>query len=116
MLEKTLVGYKELCEALEKDNNASNQHLVNPNENAESAKTFEYLKKEIETLRNENERLRRRKEEMELEMEHRCLKGDFNVDKYKVVVVKDSPCMQAYKESENLVERLQAEVFFNNNF
>ena len=110
MLQKTLAGYKELCAALEKENAINQQLSASSVENIDSVKAYEDIKKELETLREDNERLRRRKEELELQLEHRCLKGDFNVDKYKVVAFKDSPSAQAFKDSENIIEKLQAEV------
>ena len=106
MLQKTLAGYKEL-----NAENAINQQLsASTVENIDSVKAYEHIKKELDTLREDNERLRRRKEELELQLEHRCLKGDFNVDKYKGVAFKDSPSAQAFKDSENIIEKLQAEV------
>ena len=110
MLQKTLAGYKELCAALEKENAINQQLSASSVENIDSVKAYEDIKKELETLREDNERLRRRKEELELQLEHRCLKGDFNVDKYKGVAFKDSPSAQAFKDSENIIEKLQAEV------
>lgn len=119
MLEKTLSGYKDMCASLEKElnhaktlpnaDNTSDQSSVNMSVDTTAA-GYEHFKKELDTLRMENERLRRRKEELELELEHRCLKGDFNIEKYKVVHLKMNPAHEAYENSDNLIEKLQAEV------
>lgn len=112
MLEKTLVGYKDMCSNLEKElTNAKQLPVADQSiENVISTETYEHTKKELDTMRLENERLRRRKEELELELEHRCLKGDFNVGKFKVVHLAQNPAAEAYENSNNLIEKLQAEV------
>uniref|UniRef100_T1PIW4 Mitotic checkpoint protein n=1 Tax=Musca domestica TaxID=7370 RepID=T1PIW4_MUSDO len=119
MLEKTLVGYKDMCASLEKELNTAkslpnsdptgDQSSVNMSVDA-NATGYEHFKKELDTLRMENERLRRRKEELELELEHRCLKGDFNMEKYKVVHMRLNPANEAYENADNLIEKLQAEI------
>lgn len=112
MLEKTLVGYKDMCCNLEKElTNAKQLPVADQSiENVISTESYEHTKKELDTMRLENERLRRRKEELELELEHRCLKGDFNVGKFKVVHLVQNPATEAYENSNNLIEKLQAEV------
>lgn len=116
MLEKTLLGYKDMCTALEKEvtlcklSNVDSGTEQNGNMSVDSTVGYEHYKKELDTLRVENERLRRRKEELELELEHRCLKGDFNMNKYKVVHLKQNPASEAYESAENVIEKLQAEV------
>lgn len=117
MLEKTLMGYKDMCSSLEKElvlakalpstdvNMEQSTNVIN-----DSSVSYDHFKKELDVLRAENERLRRRKEELELELEHRCLKGDFNMDKYKVVHLKLNPASEAYENAENVIEKLQAEV------
>lgn len=112
MLEKTLVAYKDMCGNLEKE--LSVQKL-NPEMSPSSLDigmndSYEHFKKEIENLRMENERLKRRKEELELELEHRCLKGDFNIGKYKVVHLTNNPASEAYEHANNRLEKLQAEI------
>ncbi|XP_073813448.1 mitotic arrest-deficient 1 [Musca autumnalis] len=119
MLEKTLAGYKDMCASLEKELNtaksqpnadqSNDQSSVNMSVDA-NASGYEHFKRELDTLRMENERLRRRKEELELELEHRCLKGDFNMDKYKVVHMRMNPANEAYENADNLIEKLQAEI------
>ncbi|XP_075168917.1 mitotic arrest-deficient 1 [Haematobia irritans] len=121
MLEKTLTGYKEMCASFEKELNSTKSaanttdHGANDHSGVNmsvdiNAAGYEHFKKELDTLRMENERLRRRKEELELELEHRCLKGDFNVDKYKVVHLKMNLANEAYETAENMMEKLQAEI------
>ena len=117
MLEKTLLGYKDMCSTLEKEvalckaSNGESGTEQNANMSVDSTVGYEHFKKELDTLRVENERLRRRKEELELELEHRCLKGDFNMNKYKVVHLKLNPASEAYDNADNLIEKLQAEVY-----
>lgn len=84
MLEKTLAGYKEMCTNLEKELASTKLLPEIPLEVPNNLESYDRLKKEIETLRIENDKLRRRKDELELELEHRYLKGDVNVDKCKV--------------------------------
>lgn len=118
MLEKTLVGYKDMCSSLEKELTIAkstpngDQILDEGSSNVlvASSAGYEHFKKELDILRIENERLRRRKEELELELEHRCLKGDFNIEKYKVVHLKLNPASEAYENADNIIEKLQAEV------
>ncbi|XP_055687070.1 mitotic spindle assembly checkpoint protein MAD1-like [Lutzomyia longipalpis] len=104
MLEKTLAGYKEMCTNLEKDLNAAKG---NPEA---GGTTYEHLRKELTEAQMDNERLRRRKDELELELEHRCLKGDFNADKLKVVHMSVNPAATAYENHLQEVEKLQAEI------
>ncbi|XP_037945994.1 mitotic spindle assembly checkpoint protein MAD1 isoform X2 [Teleopsis dalmanni] len=110
MLEKTLAGYKEEFSKLETElSNA--KKLPQSEQQLESGDAgYEYMKKELDNLRLDNEKLRRRKEELELELEHRCLKGDFNVDRYKVLHLENNPASEAYKYADNLIEKLQAEI------
>uniref|UniRef100_A0A1B0AKS3 Uncharacterized protein n=1 Tax=Glossina palpalis gambiensis TaxID=67801 RepID=A0A1B0AKS3_9MUSC len=116
MLEKTLMGYKDMCNNLEKElhinknlkaSEASGENII---PNVEATIGYEHFKKELDTLRVENERLRRRKEELELELERHCLKSDLNTEKYKVVHMSINPANEAYQNAENLMEKLQAEV------
>ena len=109
VLETTLIGYKEMCSNLEKELESVQKYPELPSFDAHS-ESYDRLKKEIEHLRIENDRLKRRKEELELEMEHRCLKGDFNVDKFKVVHLTMNPAAEAYENSKNAIEKLQTEV------
>ncbi|KAI8038623.1 mitotic spindle assembly checkpoint protein MAD1 [Drosophila gunungcola] len=107
VLERTVTGYKEMCSTLEREIQAMrNQELL-----AEPVGDgYDSVKKELDTLRLENDRLRRRKEELELEMMHRYLRGDFNMKDYKVVHLKQNPAAEAYESSQNMMEKLQAEI------
>lgn len=112
MLEKTLIAYKDMCGNLEKELQAqkSNPDMSPSCLDSGLNDSYEHFKKEIENLRMENEKLKRRKEELELELEHRCLKGDFNIGKYKVVHLTNNPASEAYETANNRLEKLQAEI------
>ncbi|XP_030380672.1 mitotic spindle assembly checkpoint protein MAD1 [Scaptodrosophila lebanonensis] len=107
VLERTVAAYKDMCSTLEREIQAMRQQEVLPEPCSEG---YDSVKKELDTLRMENERLRHRKDELELELEHRCLRGDFNIDKYKVVHLSNNPAAEAYENSKNIVEKLQAEI------
>ncbi|XP_037924951.1 mitotic spindle assembly checkpoint protein MAD1 isoform X2 [Hermetia illucens] len=110
MLEKTLAGYKEMCTNLEKELASTKLLPEIPLEVPNNLESYDRLKKEIETLRIENDKLRRRKDELELELEHRYLKGDVNVDKCKVLHLTMNPAAEAYEKSKTEIEKLQAEI------
>ncbi|KAH8321681.1 hypothetical protein KR074_011587 [Drosophila pseudoananassae] len=107
VLERTVSAYKDMCATLEREIQAMRQQeqLAEP-----SGEGYDSVKKELDTLRLENDRLRRRKEEMELELMHRCLRGDFNMRDYKVVHFTENPAAEAYESSKNIMEKLQAEI------
>ncbi|KAH8307734.1 hypothetical protein KR044_011751 [Drosophila immigrans] len=110
VLERTLTGYKEMCSTLEREMQTMRQQeslseLPPVNDNG-----YDGVKRELDTLRLENDRLRRRKDELELELEHRCLRGDFNMGNYKVLHMSENPASEAYESTKNVVEKLQAEI------
>ncbi|XP_039485488.1 mitotic spindle assembly checkpoint protein MAD1 [Drosophila santomea] len=107
VLERTVTGYKDMCATLEREIQAMRQQelLAEP-----AGEGYDSVKKELDTLRLENDRLRRRKEELELEMMHRCLRGDFNMKDFKVVHFNENPAAEAYESSKNMMEKLQAEI------
>jgi len=107
VLERTVTGYKDMCATLEREIQAMRQQeqLAEP-----AGEGYDSIKKELDTLRLENDRLRRRKEELELEMMHRCLRGDFNMKDFKVVHLSENPAAEAYESSKNMMEKLQAEI------
>ncbi|TDG48273.1 hypothetical protein AWZ03_005228 [Drosophila navojoa] len=109
VLERTLSGYKEMCSTLEREMQSMRQQ-ESLNDPPISESGYDGVKRELDALRMENERLRRRKDELELEMEHRCLRGDFNMVNYKVLHISDNPAAQAYEATKNVVEKLQAEI------
>lgn len=112
VLERTLTGYKEMCSTLEREMQSMRQQ-ESLNDPPISENGYDSVKRELDTLRMENERLRRRKDELELEMEHRCLRGDFNMGNYKVLHLSENPAADAYEATKNVVEKLQAEVRVN---
>lgn len=110
MLEKTLQSYKDLCESLESELNNIKAMPEIPIQILANGSDYEYLKKVIDDLKLENERLKRRKEELELEIEQRCLRGDFNVAQFKVVHLANNPAQEAYENTKNEISKLQAEI------
>ncbi|KAH8407554.1 hypothetical protein KR222_005317 [Zaprionus bogoriensis] len=110
VLERTVTGYKEMCSTLEREMQSMRQQesINEPPPPSESG--YDSVKKELDTLRMENERLRRRKDELELELEHRCLRGDFNMGDYKVLHLSNNPAAEAYESTRHVVEKLQAEI------
>ncbi|KMY92493.1 mitotic spindle assembly checkpoint protein MAD1 [Drosophila simulans] len=107
VLERTVSGYKDMCATLEREiQSLRQQELMNE----PAGEGYDSVKKELDTLRLENDRLRRRKEELEMEMMHRCLRGDFNMKDFKVVHFSENPAAEAYESSKNMMEKLQAEI------
>ncbi|KAH8370246.1 hypothetical protein KR093_002755 [Drosophila rubida] len=109
VLERTLTGYKEMCSTLEREMQTMRQQ-ESLNEPPVNDNGYDGVKRELDTLRLENDRLRRRKDELELELEHRCLRGDFNMGNYKVLHMSENPASEAYEATKNVVEKLQAEI------
>lgn len=110
MLEKTLKSYKDLCESLETELNNIKAMPGIPFQMTANGSDYEHLKKVIDDLKLENDRLRRRKEELELEIEQRCLRGDFNVAQFKVVHMASNPAAEAYEYTKNEISKLNAEI------
>uniref|UniRef100_A0A6B2EB90 Putative mitotic checkpoint protein mad1 n=1 Tax=Phlebotomus kandelakii TaxID=1109342 RepID=A0A6B2EB90_9DIPT len=104
MLEKTVAGYKEMCAGLERDLQAAK---ASPDA---VPVTHENLRRELAEAQMESERLRRRRDELEMELEHRSLKGDFNADKLQVVHMAVNPAQTAHENHLQEVEKLQAEI------
>ncbi|XP_053664851.1 mitotic spindle assembly checkpoint protein MAD1 [Anopheles marshallii] len=74
MLEKTLTGYKDLCQKQEAELQANK---VMPDISfVLTSEQYEKLRKEIDELRTENERLKRRKEELEMEVHNMTLRAE----------------------------------------
>lgn len=67
----------------------------------------------MDALKDENEKLRRRKDELEMLYEHSNVKDAYNIPKYKVMHMAMNPADQAYEANKNEIEKLQAEVSFN---
>lgn len=109
MLERALNGYKEMCTNLEREIQ-SYKLMPEINIDTTSSDNYDKLRKDLTTLKIENEKMKKRKEELELELENRNLKGDFNVEKYKILHFEANPAAEAYESNKNEVERLQVEV------
>jgi mitotic spindle assembly checkpoint protein MAD1 len=117
MLEKTVVGYKELCAKLEQEMQqmkAMPDFTVDVTLNSEQ---YERLRKELNLLRLENEKIRKKKDELELELENHRLRGNGVLDdgilgvvKQKVLHMAMNPSAQAYDQHQTDVAKLQAEI------
>lgn len=136
IVERSLAGYKELCETLEKELQVARcesksiemhaQHYFTdemlifcfadaasigvPTMNEQN----EHLQKELNTLRMENERLQRRKDELELRLERATAKEAFNIGRdgreLKIVHMAMNPADEAYDNYKIEVDKLRAEV------
>lgn len=110
MLERALNGYKELCANLEREIQSYKLTPEIINIDPSSCDNYEKLRKDLTALKVENEKIKKRKEELEMELENRNLKVDFNVEKYKVLHFEANPAAEAYEANKNEIERLQVEV------
>uniref|UniRef100_A0A182PDL3 Mitotic spindle assembly checkpoint protein MAD1 n=1 Tax=Anopheles epiroticus TaxID=199890 RepID=A0A182PDL3_9DIPT len=113
MLEKTLTGYKDLCQKQEADLQA-NKGLSDISF-VLTSEQYEKLRKEIDELRLENERLTRRKEELEVEVENQTLRAQINGPTVlntgsKIMRYIDSPAEQDIRAEHNTKLKLMAEV------
>lgn len=79
ILEKSLLGYKDLCAKLEKELEAAHGLGIEMNGDLMGSEQCEGLRKELEKLRMENERLQRRKDELEMINEQIKVKEAFNI-------------------------------------
>uniref|UniRef100_A0A182K816 Mitotic spindle assembly checkpoint protein MAD1 n=1 Tax=Anopheles christyi TaxID=43041 RepID=A0A182K816_9DIPT len=111
MLEKTLTGYKELCQKQEADLQANK---VLPDISfVLTSDQYEKLRKEIDGLRLENERLKRRKDELEVEVENMRLRAQINrpsQNQTKLVRYINSPAAEDILAEHNSKLKLMAEV------
>lgn len=112
MLEKTLAGYKEMCAKLEEELKSVKtlpEMCIDSNMTGDQ---YDRLRKDMEKLRIENEKLRMRKDELELDLERKMMNGDENGigHRNKIIHFAMNPASEAYKEHENKVEKLQAEI------
>lgn len=121
MLEKAVVGYKELCANLEKDlaaakgTPASEISSVSSSVNGMSKEQYERLRRDLDEARMENERLRRRKEEVELKYEQLALKSSSGETEpkrshLKVLHFQGNPADLAYEAHKQDVDKLRAEI------
>ncbi|XP_040159270.1 mitotic spindle assembly checkpoint protein MAD1 [Anopheles arabiensis] len=112
MLEKTLTGYKDLCQKQEADLQANK---VLPDISfVLTSEQYEKLRKEIDELRLENERLKRRKDELEVEVENRTLRAQINrpcpTQTTKLVRYINSPATEDIVAEHNTKLKLMAEI------
>lgn len=119
MLEKSVVGYKDLCSSLEKDlaaaKGTSSESSISSAAavNGLNKEQYERLRRDLDEARQENERLRRRKEEAELKYEQLALKSSSAQEKQerlKVVHFTGNPADLAYEAHKQDVAKLQAEI------
>ncbi|KAL9700331.1 hypothetical protein quinque_003772 [Culex quinquefasciatus] len=111
MLEKQLVGYRELNGKLEGELQSAKSIPESMGmDSALTSEQYEKLRREIDTLRLENDKLKRRKEELELELENVTLRAELNRDRFQVVRYTDSPANEAYEAHGKELEKLQAEI------
>ncbi|XP_055605609.1 mitotic spindle assembly checkpoint protein MAD1 [Uranotaenia lowii] len=110
MLEKQLVGYRELNARLEAEIQTAKTMPDSGMDSALTSEQYEKLRRDIDTLQLENERLKKRKNELELELENVTLRAEINRDRYKVMQYSESPANEAYESHHNEIEKLQAEI------
>ncbi|KAF6202689.1 hypothetical protein GE061_003090 [Apolygus lucorum] len=131
-LEKLVEGYRKKLEQIENDPSLAPSSSTNTADAAELRK----LKKENELLRqkvikvelesqegnkkvdpaqmkklmDENLALKEKVEQMQYELEHRALRGDFNVQNTKILHFKMNPTSQAIEQRTDELEKLRTEV------
>lgn len=119
MLEKSVLGYKELCSNLEKDLMAAKGSSGGAELSSVSSvnglhrEQYERLRKDLDEARLENDRLRRRKEEVELKFEQLALKTSSAEEKRergKVLHFQANPADLAYEAHKQDVDKLRAEI------
>lgn len=120
MLEKAVVGYKELCASLEKDlaaakGSPASEISAVTTVNGLNKEQYERLRRDLDEARVENERLRRRKEEVELKYEQLALKSSSMAqhekrDRLKVLHFQGNPADLAYESHKQDVDKLRAEI------
>ncbi|XP_069687893.1 mitotic spindle assembly checkpoint protein MAD1-like [Periplaneta americana] len=104
-LEKTVEGYRELAEKLESD-------LEKASKGSGGLQTTERIMKleeERNMLQKEKEELLKRRDELEIELEQRALKGDFNPLKTRVLHFRMNPAAKAEAEQQDEVAQLKQE-------
>ncbi|KAJ9582287.1 hypothetical protein L9F63_003416, partial [Diploptera punctata] len=105
-LEKTVEGYRELVERLEGEQN-KNSRVSGGNQILNER--IQKLEEERDNLVKEKEELIKRRDELEIEMEVRALKGDFNPMKTKVLHFRMNPAAEIDTKRENEILKLRAE-------
>uniref|UniRef100_A0A182NI75 Mitotic spindle assembly checkpoint protein MAD1 n=1 Tax=Anopheles dirus TaxID=7168 RepID=A0A182NI75_9DIPT len=114
MLEKTLTGYKDICQKQECELQANK--VIPDISFVLTSDQYEKLRKEIDELRLENDRLKRRKEELELEVENMTLraeiKGSSSGANSEPVLLryKNSPAVEDFAHEQASKVKLMAEI------
>lgn len=103
-LEKTVEGYRELVDKLEAD-----LEKTVKGSGVQFSERISKLEEEVNSLQQEKEQLMKRRDELEVELEYRALKGDFNPVKSKVLHFRMNPAAEAEAEREDKLTRLQQE-------
>lgn len=103
-MEKTVEGYRELVDKLEAD-----LEKTVKGSGVQFSERISELEEEVNSLQQEKEQLMKRRDELEVELEYRDLKGDFNPVKSKVLHFRMNPAAEAEAEREDKLTRLQQE-------
>lgn len=112
MLEKTVVGYKELCAKLETELAEVRGHPGQLDGVFGNNDQYESLRKDLDSLRAENDKLKKRKNELEIEIENLTLRHNVmgSDDRFKVVHFRMNPTAVAQEQVANEIVKLKAEV------
>uniref|UniRef100_A0A182Q4G6 Mitotic spindle assembly checkpoint protein MAD1 n=1 Tax=Anopheles farauti TaxID=69004 RepID=A0A182Q4G6_9DIPT len=115
MLEKTLTGYKDLCQKQEGELQANK--VIPDISFVLTSDQYEKLRKEIDQLRLENDRLKRRKDELELEVENMTLRAEINgshsnsnIAEPLLLRYKNSPAVEDFAHEQASKVKLMAEI------
>ncbi|XP_053673051.1 mitotic spindle assembly checkpoint protein MAD1-like [Anopheles nili] len=108
MLEKTLTGYKDLCQKQEAEIQADK--LIPDISFVLTSERYEKLRKEIDELRMDNERLKRRKDELELEVENLTLRAEIKGSSDMLIRFRNSPALEAFEAHDANTAKLMAEI------
>ncbi|XP_021932556.1 mitotic spindle assembly checkpoint protein MAD1 isoform X3 [Zootermopsis nevadensis] len=104
-LEKTVDGYRDLVMKLEADL----EKAVKGSGGIQFSERIYKLEEERNTLQQEKEQLMKRRDELEVELEYRALKGDFNPMKSKVLHIRMNPAATVEAQREDKLTHLQQE-------
>ncbi|XP_021932555.1 mitotic spindle assembly checkpoint protein MAD1 isoform X2 [Zootermopsis nevadensis] len=102
-LEKTVDGYRDLVMKLEADLEKAVKGGI------QFSERIYKLEEERNTLQQEKEQLMKRRDELEVELEYRALKGDFNPMKSKVLHIRMNPAATVEAQREDKLTHLQQE-------
>ncbi|XP_047003539.1 mitotic spindle assembly checkpoint protein MAD1 [Schistocerca americana] len=105
VLQKTLDGYKDLVERLE----AEVANFQDGGGGGQLSVKLQKLESECESLKKEKEALQKRRDELEIELEYRALKGDFNPMTTKVLHLRSNPSDEMHNKRTEELSNLQVE-------